>query len=150
MIEVHPQHKPINTVKEFLIHMLAITLGLLIALSMEAGLRLHEHNSLAREASTNIATEMRTNQATLVRTRAALHAEDEELKKTLDFIRELRKDRHAPLPDVTLNIQIFNLNRSSWDTASALGALNYIRAAGRGQPAAAPVGGMAGDECHSV
>ena len=126
VIEVHPQHKPINTIKEFLIHMLAITLGLMIALSMEAGVQWKEHRSLAREAHANIAAEMRTNQAELNRSRAALRNEDAELEKILAFIKALRKDRHAPLPDATLNIRLTSLNRSSWDTAAAIGALNYM------------------------
>ena len=126
MLEVHPQHKPINTVKEFLIHMLAITLGLMIALGMEAGVQLHEHHKLASEARANIATEIRTNQSELTRSLSALRMEDAELQKVLDFTKALRKDRNSPVPDVELNMKLTTLNRSSWDTASATGALNYM------------------------
>jgi hypothetical protein len=126
MLEVHPQHKPINTVKEFLIHMLAITLGLMIALGMEAGVQLHEHHKLASEARANIATEIRTNQSELTRSLSALRMEDAELQKVLDFTKALRKDRNSPVPDVELNMKLTTLNRSSWDTASAIGALNYM------------------------
>jgi len=127
MIEVHPQHKPIHSIKEFLIHMLAITLGLMIALGMEFGIIWHEHRSLAREARTNIAAEMHTNQEELAHARDALQIEDAELQKVISFTRALRKDRRAPLPDVSLNIRLSNLNRSSWDTAGAMGALNYMK-----------------------
>ena len=90
MIEVHPQHKPIHSIKEFLIHMLAITLGLMIALGMEFGIIWHEHRSLAREARANITSEMRTNQEELAHSRAALQAEDAELQKLVAFTKALR------------------------------------------------------------
>lgn len=38
-MEVHPPHKPIHSVKEFMVHLLAITIGLLIALGLEASVR---------------------------------------------------------------------------------------------------------------
>jgi hypothetical protein len=107
--------------------MLAITLGLMIALSMEAGVVWYEHRSLAREARTNIASEMHTNQEELAHSRDALRAEDAELQKLLDFTKSLRKNRQTPLPEVSLNIRLSNLNRSSWDTAGAMGALNYMK-----------------------
>jgi len=52
--------------------------------------------------------------------------EDAELQKVLDFTKALRKDRNSPVPDVELNMKLTTLNRSSWDTASAIGALNYM------------------------
>ena len=36
VVEVHPPDKPIHSVKEFVVHMLAITLGLLIALDRKS------------------------------------------------------------------------------------------------------------------
>jgi hypothetical protein len=127
VIEVHPQHKPLQSIKEFLVHMLAITLGLMIALSMEAGVVWYEHRALAREARRNIAAEMRTNQQELADSRAALNTEDDELQRLLDFTKALRKDRKTPPPTITLNIRLSNLNRSSWDTAATMGAPNYMK-----------------------
>jgi len=127
VIEVHPQHKPLQSIKEFLVHMLAITLGLMIALGMEFGIIWHEHRSLAREARANITSEVRTNQEELAHSRTALQAEDAALQRLLDFTKALRKDRRTATPDIALNIRLSNLNRSSWDTAGAMGALNYMK-----------------------
>jgi hypothetical protein len=126
MLEVHPAPNPITSVKEFLLHMLAITLGLLIAIGMQSGLEWRQHRELARIARENISVEMRENQAELGRSVEAIRHEQAELQQILDYLKRLRKDPHAREPDVDLNINVTNLNRSSWDTASATGALNYM------------------------
>ena len=35
-MEVHPPHSPVRSIKDFMVHLLAITIGLLIALGLEA------------------------------------------------------------------------------------------------------------------
>jgi hypothetical protein len=126
MIEVHPPHKAIHSVKDFLLHMLAITLGLMIALGMQSGVEWRQHRDLAKIARRNIAIEMHENQSELGRSEGAIRREQAELQAVLDYLKRLRKDPHAREPDVDLNINVTNLNRSSWDTASATGALNYM------------------------
>ena len=45
MIEVHPPDEKIHGVRDFLLHLFTITIGLLIALGLEAGVeRLHHHH----------------------------------------------------------------------------------------------------------
>lgn len=53
-MEVHPPHSPIHSVKEFMVHLLAITIGLLIALGLEASVEWLHHRSLVREARENM------------------------------------------------------------------------------------------------
>jgi hypothetical protein len=59
-VEVHPPSKPIHSIKDFMVHLLAITIGLLIALGLEAAVEAVHHRSLVREARHNIAKKSTT------------------------------------------------------------------------------------------
>src|ERR1700760_2541488 len=49
MIDVHPPHGPTHTLKDFLIHMTAICLGLLIAIGLEQSVEaIHQHHERQR------------------------------------------------------------------------------------------------------
>ncbi len=47
-MDVHAPHKPIHSIKEFLVHLLAITIGLLIALGLESSVEWVHHRHLAQ------------------------------------------------------------------------------------------------------
>ena len=55
-----------------MLHLLAITIGLLIALGLEASVERMHHRYLVREARENIAREVRDNQQSLAREMSAL------------------------------------------------------------------------------
>jgi hypothetical protein len=42
-MDVHPPHLPIHTWKDFLLHLLTITIGLFIALTLEASIESIHH-----------------------------------------------------------------------------------------------------------
>ena len=87
-MEVHPPHEAIHSVKEFTVHMLAITLGLLIALGLEATVEWLHHRSLVREARENIRQEISENQRNLAAELKSLPAE-----KTREGPREASRSR---------------------------------------------------------
>lgn len=87
-MEVHPPHGPIRSVKEFLVHLLAITIGLLIALGLEASVESVHHRRLVREARENIFQEIRDNERNVARELNALPTEKSYLRKTLDAVDE--------------------------------------------------------------
>ena len=60
-LDVHPPHGPIHSIQEFMVHLRAITIGLLIALRLEATVEWRHHRSLASEAGENISHEIRDN-----------------------------------------------------------------------------------------
>jgi hypothetical protein len=49
-MDVQPPQQPIHSVKDFLLHLLTITVGLLIALALEAAVQYLHHRSLVRDA----------------------------------------------------------------------------------------------------
>jgi hypothetical protein len=48
-MDVHAPHDPIHTWKDFFLHLITITIGLLIALSLEAGVELLHHRNEVKE-----------------------------------------------------------------------------------------------------
>ena len=78
-MDVHPPHEPIRSIKEFLVHILAISIGLLIALGLEASVEWAHHRRLVREARENISQEIGDNQRNLARELDALPGEKKEM-----------------------------------------------------------------------
>ena len=60
-MEIHAPHRPISSLKEGLVHLTLITLGVMIALSFEGIASWREHRALVREARANLASEIRDN-----------------------------------------------------------------------------------------
>jgi hypothetical protein len=60
-VEIHAPHRSISSLKEGLVHLTLITLGVLIALSFEGIASWREHRALVREARANLASEIRDN-----------------------------------------------------------------------------------------
>ena len=49
MLDVHPPHEKVHGFKDFLLHILTITIGLLIALSLEGCVEWRHHRHLDRD-----------------------------------------------------------------------------------------------------
>ena len=61
MIEVHPPSEPVHGWRDFLIHLATITIGLLIALSLEGCVEFWHHRSLVHEAEASMQIEIEGN-----------------------------------------------------------------------------------------
>ena len=55
MIEVHPPHENVHTWRQFLIHIAAITIGLLIAIGLEQTVEYFHHRHQLVDAAMDIA-----------------------------------------------------------------------------------------------
>jgi hypothetical protein len=126
-MEIHPPHGPVNSLKDFLIHLLTVILGILIALSLEGLLEWHHHRTLADEARSNLAAEIRENRQRLEPGLAAAPQVEQRLKATIDAVEACRKNRHD---DRTAKLEwsfgVFPLRGTAWSTASSTGALSYM------------------------
>lgn len=123
-MEVHPPHSPIHSVKEFMLHLLAITIGLLIALGLEAGVEWIHHRHLVREARENIAQEIRDNQKNLAKELAVLPQEESQLERLMGVVGDLEHGR-ASKPDKMV-WSVTRLSDSSWNTAFSTGAVAHM------------------------
>ncbi len=125
-MEIHPPEKPIHSVKDFLLQLATITVGILIALSLEGALEWSHHRTLVSEAQENLRHEIADNR--------------QEIDKVLGGIPNLRKNEEAALQliedllahrargghklDFTYDLGL--LGATGWSTAQAAGAVVYM------------------------
>jgi hypothetical protein len=83
MIEVHPPHENVHTWRQFLIHIAAITIGLLIAIGLEQTVVYCHHRHQLQEARRELAAELEENRRVL--------------EKNLDAVREMTADLDADM-----------------------------------------------------
>jgi len=126
-LDIHPPHGPVNSFKEFFLHLLTVILGILIALSLEGLIEWRQHRSLAEEARSNLTAEIRENRQLLTRGLAAAPDAEQRLKTTIEVIEAYRKN-HRDNRTSTLDwaFGLFPLNATAWHTAASTGALSYM------------------------
>src|SRR4029078_8288482 len=90
LMEIHAPHGPVKSLREFLVHLAIITIGVLIALSLEGCTEWVHHRSLVREARANIASELRDNKAEIDRLLSNMSNMGGQLEVALKVIEELR------------------------------------------------------------
>ena len=126
MLDVHaPEHAP-HTLRDFFLHIFTITIGLLIALGLEAGVEWQHHVHLRHEADENILSEIRDNQHELGEVLNHIPKERETLTYALAFLKAHAEGKPVDVHDVSLGMNLGTYRDASWQTASATGALGYM------------------------
>src|SRR5579875_232880 len=64
-MEIHHPDAPIHSIKEFLVHLSLVTIGILIALALEGAVAALHHRHLVAEAEENMQTEIADNRSQL-------------------------------------------------------------------------------------
>src|SRR6516225_7037399 len=82
-MDIHPPLGPLMSWREILLHLGIVTIGILIALSLEGLVEWNHHRHLVREARENIRIEIEDNQ--------------KELTGHLKQVEKIRSDHHAIL-----------------------------------------------------
>jgi len=126
MLDVHPPHEPIHGIRDFLLHLFTITIGLLIALSLEAAVEAAHHRHLVHQARENIREEIRSNQATLALDRRALESNDLYLRHTIDQLNAYARNPKQAPPQVAFPWLWNSPTDAAWHTARDTGALSLV------------------------
>lgn len=123
---IHASEKPPMNVKETLSHLAIVTVGILIALSLEGALEWSRHRSLVRQARANLMNEMRDNQKEVNLALARLEKLKTELANARDVVRSFA--RREKLTDIQLGVSYSpaELRSASRTTAEITGALGYM------------------------
>jgi hypothetical protein len=130
-MEIHTPEAPVHSVRDFVVHLLMISLGVLIALGAEGIVEFVHHRHVVEQARANLIAEMRSNHATLDDNLPKLKKNEELLSQTIEDLQNLKADRKFKTRDVNMNLNFFILSDTSWRTAQATGALalmNYQQA----------------------
>ncbi len=126
MIEVHSPGERITGFRDFLLHLLTITIGLLIALGLEGCVELWQHRNVRHEADARLRQEITENQKELAETRSAIAKERGNLISVLKFLQARSRNQPYEIHGMFLNFVLGTLRNASWSTASATGALGYM------------------------
>ena len=125
-MDVSPPHQPIHSWRDFLVHLLTITIGLFIALTLEASIESLHHRHLVRDAHTNLRQEIEANHALYARNLREIEQNREQLMRDLDQLRQLRDGKVPEHPDLSWNWLWDSYKESAWNTARDSGAVPYM------------------------
>jgi hypothetical protein len=126
MLDVHPPHEKMHGFKDFLLHLLTITIGLLIALGLEGYAEHWKQRELKKDADTKLRQEIRDNAQEIALVHNANSSEQENLKRIVDFMSARKKNEPYDTGQIRLGFTVGDLNSASWKTAAATGALGFM------------------------
>lgn len=111
---------------DFLLHLLTITIGLLIALGLEGTMEWRHHRTLVHEAEAGISGEIAQNSKTLASLRQQIKDQQKQLDDDLATVAQMRAHPAAPHPQITLAFSLHYFDDVAWKTAQSTGAFAYM------------------------
>jgi hypothetical protein len=126
MLDVHPPHEKMHGWKDFLLHLLTITVGLLIALGLEGCVEHWKQRELKKDADTKLRQELRDNAEEIASVHNANATEQANLKRILDFLGARKRNQPYDAHQIRLDFALGDLKSASWKTAAATGALGFM------------------------
>jgi uncharacterized membrane protein len=126
MLDVHAPHEKVHGVGDFLLHILTITVGLLIALGLEATVEAIHHRHQREQAEATIRREITDNRQKLKKMQSNTKIEIDNLLLALAFTQDLRSGKKDDPRAIKLGFNVEPLQDAGWTTASATGALSYM------------------------
>lgn len=121
-MDVHPPHEPIHTWRDFFIHLITITVGLLIALSLEGTVEFAHRRHLLHQSENTLQAELSENQATLAGDKKELEKEKKQIEDALRSITDLQNHPNSG-DQLNLNWEWNSMQSAAWDTARNTGAV---------------------------
>lgn len=124
MLDVHVPHGKLRGIKDFLLHLLTIVIGLLIALGLEGWVEYQHHRHLAHQAEDSLRAEIAHNAHLVGPIRQQIKDHQNELEANQKVLADMRAHRHATSSRITLGSETFD--DISWKTAQNTGAIAYM------------------------
>ena len=125
-MEIHvPQGRP-HSLKNLLIELGTITLGILIALSLEGILEWNHYRKLVNEARETIRREITDNAEDLRKALAKAGEANRNIEQALQMVRELLSTRKTSISTLSLSVEVAELSSVSWQSAERTGALSHM------------------------
>jgi hypothetical protein len=127
VIDVHPPHEPLYSWRDFFIHLATITIGLLIALSLEGCVEWQHHRHMVHEAETSLHREIQENSKNLEATLDDLHKQQDALAQDVVVLKKIIANPKVANNDpMSIGFHISGFRSVSWKTAESTGALSYM------------------------
>lgn len=126
-MHVHAPDHAVTTWRQFFVHLAIVSIGLLIALSLESLVEAYHHRALVLEARKNIDREINENRGLVKQNAADVRANQSRMEKNLSVLQALRRTDQTP-KDGRLQYRLdwSALSDTAWTTARDTGALGYM------------------------
>jgi len=125
-VDVHPPTEPIRSWRDFLLHLLTITIGLLIALALEFLVETVHFHHLVRETRGNLSREIAANQKLFADNERELAENRERLASDIAQLRTLRSAKPPQAIDLHFSFGWNSFSDSSWKSARDSGAMIHM------------------------
>jgi hypothetical protein len=125
-MEVHGPDSPLHTWKDFALHLATVTIGILIALSLEQATEWYHHKAIVREAKSNIVNELRDNKNGLDKALPNMETNLKEQEHVLQVVTDLLAHKKLAESSLQLAVSGPTLRATSWRAAEAIGALSFM------------------------
>ena len=127
MLDVHPPHEPMHGWRDFFLHLTTITIGLLIALSLEGIVEWRHHRHLVHDAEASLHSEIKGNASNIDGVLADVHKRQAALKHDVYVLNYIATNGKYPEDkNMEVNFQIVAFESVAWKTAQSTGALAYM------------------------
>ena len=127
LLDVHPPHAAAHSWRDFLIHIATITLGLLIALSLEGALEAMHHRHLVREARENIRKELEQNERQAGKNEDYVQTDADNMKHNAQLAHDyLTNSKALDGAKMSFTFTWDGMSESAWRSARDSGALTYM------------------------
>lgn len=127
MLDVHPPHERMQGWRDFLLHLFTITIGLLIALSLEGCVEWQHHRHLVHEAETSLHAEIKANALGLKDVAADIQKQEVALKHDVVILKYIIANGKAPKDQhMEIAFHYSSFDDVSWKTAQTTGALSHM------------------------
>jgi hypothetical protein len=126
-MDVHPPHGPIRSWKDFTLHLLTITIGLLIALTLEAAVESLHHRHMVKDARANLRREIVENQRLYTENLRSVQTQLVQLEQNIEQLRELRAGKTPEHFDLQWDFLWNGFIESAWMSARDIGAIGYMQ-----------------------
>jgi hypothetical protein len=113
--------------RDFVLHLTTITIGLLIALSLEGIVEWQHHRHLVHDAEASLHAEIKGNAANIDGTLADVHKRQATLKHDVSVLNYIAANGKYPEDKhMQVDFQIIAFDSVAWKTAQSTGALSYM------------------------
>lgn len=127
MLDVHPPTEPVHSWRDFLLHLLTITIGLLIALSLEGCVEWKHHRNQVHEAEASLQIEIEANARKLQGALQEVESEQKLLAEDVVILRRIIANPKVANQDWPgINFRLPTFDRVSWETVKSTGSLSYM------------------------
>lgn len=127
MLDVHSPTEPVHGWRDFFIHLVTITIGLGIALSLEGCVEWRHHRSLVHEAETSLQIEIAANAREVQKALDNVREEQKVLTQDVVMLRKIIANPKTPNQETpVIKFTLPSFDEVSWETAKSTGALSYM------------------------